>query len=513
MDLKNYANTFCNSLAMDYQITETDQINCLVRISVGVGLYYIIETIKADAPNLKINRVVKDEVREVAGISISSLDKYIGQAFQSDRPIDLTTLMKLSTKLFYSRASEGDCNSFKYLKPKHIGMLGCPSVKHDPDHFISSLVAFIQTKPELLNYIHEHTATSKCPDIVARVFNANKVSNKPLESNRSLTRGSQETLILGRRNKLGTPLWGALLISFLGIVLPIFTLLTSSAELPVVLDYLVHEPGKHFFHIVILPCMVWALMRVISVENLRQQKELFWLLVSAGFVSSLGQTYVQHSQSICDLVVSDHLCNDIIDEIFSDAGLYKVFLIYSSFLSFLSTLLSIVIFVCQLLELRNRGREIGPPLIYALLNSSYLFWAVARSYSEWHEVALSFDTNALTDFAIYQYQSSLMVVTMLVISQIFILIQVGRNRAVWLYAMFFAVLDGGAFLLANNIQWIAPKLHAFDHTNFANMNYQSVIVGPLLYLYLMAIVVVFIYFVVANKVDNKSQNRSRGPKG
>ncbi len=490
------------NLKQRYGVESAEQRNSLLRLIIGVGLHYVIESIKADTPDLKINRVVKDEVREAAGISISSLDKYIGEAFQNDRPIDSTTLLKLSTNVFYSRlpASENEYSAkdFKYLQQRHLGILGAQNGQKSAEQLICDLIDFIKTKPQLISYIEDNIHAAKYTALIKRVFalRESMVMTNPVHDQIDVAPLDQHASVTTTRR---IPITAATILSLLGLALPIFILIESSAELAIVMDYLVHEPGKHLFHIVILPCMVWAFLHHVSLTNLLRQRSLFFALVAAGFLSSAGQTYVQHAQSICDLVISDYVCNDIVEQLFDRESSHIIFAIYTSFLSLIPSLFSIVIFTCQLLELRNRGFEICSPLTYLLINSSYVIWAVARSYSEWHEVALSFEASALNDFAIYQYQSSLMIATMLLVSQILILLQIGKDKAVLMYLGFFVAMDIAAFWLATNIQHVAVKLHSFDHLNFDQIDYHSVIVGPLFYLNFMAVIIVFTYATIVKK--------------
>jgi len=518
-----------------YCVADVEQLHSIVRASVGLGLHWIIERIKADTPELKITRVVKDEVRELAGISISSLDKYIGEAFQSDRPIDSTTLEKLAIKLFYQNSSATqqsvgseprhiDCDDLKYLQPHHLGALGNRTANQGAERLIGDLIDFIKTKPILKQFLVDNIQGAAYPELLQKVFElevspqassvtptaSNVVSLGPAlpkgptaepqfaESTHS-QEGFDQTSSRVTARTSPTPLIVAFGASLLGVFLIVLVIFGSSADSALVLDYLVHDPGKHFFHIIIFPCMLWVFLRSASFEQLLSQKWLFWAMVSAGFVSSLAQTYIQHAQSICDFVSTNYVCNDIVERLFTSEGLDTLFFLYSSLLSALGSLLSIVVFVCQLLDIRNRASEICPPIIYALINGSYALWAVARSYSEWHETALSFEAKALSDFEVYQYQSSLMIITMLIVSQILVLVQVGRNQAIWVYLAFFAIVDICLLWFASNIQNIAPKLHSFDHTNFADIDYLPVIVGPIFYLYFIGILVMFFYATVYNK--------------
>jgi len=474
---------------------------------VGIGLRYIIESVKADAPSLKINRVVKDEVREAAGISISSLDKYLGEVFQNDRPIDPSTLEKLASKLFYyNKPCDTDSlnsGSQKYLKQKHIGILGKRSDTQDTEHFISNLIAFIKTKPLLIEFIQDNVQQAKYPEFVNRIFQFNSphvidavtLGTQPVEP-------SNLHRVVPKKSRTRAPIIAALSTLLLGILLPVFVMAAAALDRVLVLDYLIHDPGKHFFHIVLFPCMVWAFLRCVQIERLLPQKKLFLILMSAGFLLSFSQTYVQHSQSICDLVTSDYICNDIVERLFDRSIFDTLFLLYTSFLSLIPSLFSIIVFACQLLELRNRGQEICSAVIYSTINISFLIWAVSRSYSEWHEVALSFDKGANSDFAIYRYQSFLITATMLIISQILILIQTGRNRNALSYLSLFLIVNSVSFWLVTNIHVIALKFHSIAHIEFSTSNSVSLVLGPLIYLYLIAIVIIFTYTTIVSKVGS-----------
>jgi len=507
MDSSLATNRYDSRLEQRYQLSNAEQVHSLVRIAVGVGLKYIIESIKADVPDLKINRVVKDEVSETAGISISSLDKYLGEVFQSDRPIDPSTLEKLASRLFYfNKATEG--NSFisgrtRYLKQEHIGILGTRDHRQDSEKFVNDLITFIKTKPLLVKFIRDHIHAARYPELINRVFLINTLHIAENSMFENETFGSANPVpLVARASKPSAPIISALCASLLGILLPVFILITGSLDTVLILDYLIHDLGKHFFHIVIFPCMVWAFLRRFSSERLLSQKKLFLVLISAGFLMSFGQTYVQHSQSICDLITSDYVCSDIVEQLFDRAILDTLFLLYSSFLSLLPSLFSIVVFACQLLELRNRGQEICSAAIYSLINLSFLIWAVARSYSEWHEVALSFEASAASDFAIYRYQSFLITATMLVISQILILIQINKDRSILLYLSLFVVVDIVSFWFVTNIHNIAPKFHPFTHLEFNASSSVSVILGPLIYWYFIAIIIIFSYATIVNKAGS-----------
>jgi len=250
--------------------------------------------------------------------------------------------------------------------------------------------------------------------------------------------------------------------------------------------------------------MAWAFLHCINVKYLHSEKVLFTVLVAAGFLSSAGQTFIQHSQSICDLVTSDVTCNDVVAQLFDEPVLDTFFLLYSSFLSLIASLFSIIVFSCQLLELKQRGRELCSPLIYTLINLSFVVWAIARSYSEWHEVALSFEQSAQDDFVIYQYQSFLITATLLIISQLLILIQINKKRSALTYIALFVAIDFVAFWLISNIHTIAPKFHSVTHLELNVSSTLSSILGPLIYWYFMALVLVFICSTMVNRAEQSN---------
>lgn len=504
MDSDNSLSNYNQNLKARYQLSDTEQVHSLVRVTVGIGLKYTIESIKADAPDLKINRVVKDEVSETAGISTSSLDKYLGEMFQSDRPIDPSTLEKLSSRLFYCNRAENDdfftSGHTRYLKQKHMGILGEQDNTLGLDQFINDLIAYIKTKPLLVKFIYDNLDTAKHPELISDVFDLNSLPIAEASAFETETLGSADSVPYEARiSRSHVPVITAFFASLLGILLPVFILTAGSINPVLILDYLIHDPGKHFFHIVIFPCMVWAFLRCFSIKHLLYQKEQFLVLIAAGFLLSFGQTYVQHSQSICDLITSNYICSDIAERLFDRPILDSLFLLYSSFLSLLPSLFSIIVFACQLMELRNRGKEICSAVIYSLINISFLFWAVARSYSEWHEVALSFEESATNDFAIYRYDSFLITATMLVVSQILILIQIGMSRSIFLYFSLFVAIDVISFWFVTNIHVIASKFHSITHAEFRELSNVSIILGPLIYWYFIAIMIIFAYVTTVNK--------------
>jgi len=504
MDLSLATNSYYSQLGKSYQLGDAKQVHSLVRVAVGIGLKSIIESIKADAPDLKINRVVKDEVSEIAGISISSLDKYLGEMFRSDRPIDPSTLEKLASRLFYSdRAREDDAfisGRTRYLQKEHIGILGARDHPQNSERFINDLITFIKTKPLLIRFIRDNVEAARHTELINRVFllgSLHGVEDLALETE---TFGSANAAFLEEKpSKTRTPIIAALCASLLGILLPVFILTTGSLDTVLILDYLIHDPGKHFFHIVIFPCMIWAFLSCFSIKHLLSQKAQFLVLIAAGFLLSFGQTYVQHSQSICDLITSDYTCSDIVELLFDRAVLDTLFLLYSSFLSLLPSLFSIIVFACQLLELRNRGQEICSVVIYSLINISFLVWAVARSYSEWHEVALSFEGSAASDFAVYRYDSFLLTATMLIISQILILIQIGKSRNILIYFSLFIVVDIVSFWFATNIHDIASNFHSVAHSQISKLNSMSTILAPFIYWYFMAMIIIFAYAIIVSR--------------
>ena len=495
-----------------YQLSNAEQVHSLMHVAIGVALKYIIENIKTDAPGLKVNRVIKDELSHVAGISISSIDKYLGKMFQSNRPIDPSTLDKLSSQLFYcNKTANSDffaSGQTKYLLQKHIGVLGeLGDERHQSGRLINDLITFIRTKPPLIKFIQDNVVNAKYSELIERIFLQNRqgvtdtATLKPENLEFELFEAVDSIPLTSQALKSRTALIVAFCVLVLGALLPSFILTTGAIDSVVILDYLIHDPGKHFFHIVIFPCMVWAFLRCFSIQHLLYQKTSFFILIAAGFLLSFSQTYVQHSQSICDLVVNDdYVCNDIVERLFDQAILDTLFLLYSSFLSLIPSLFSIIVFACQLLELRNRGHEICSAAIYSLINLSFIVWAVARSYSEWHEVALSFEIKAISDFTIFRYQSFLITATMLVISQIIILIQVAKSKSILRYFGLFIIVDAVSFWLATNIHKIAPNFHSITHSEPSQSNILPVIVGPLIYCYFIAIIIVFIYVTIVNKV-------------
>lgn len=509
-------NTYYNKLKSHYQLSNTEQAYCLVRVVLGIGLRYIVENVKAETPNLKIARVVKDEVKEVANISISSLDKYLGETFKSKRQIDSTTLDKLSIPLFYHIKNTNHKQfkqvNFKYLREKHIGILGHHQQQPNTDKFIIDLIEFIKSKPLLIDFIRDNVNQSECPQIIKHVFGlTTKIKQEPtylssnyLRSELNIPQINQQTHI-GLLNSKQIILIASFAL-LIGVSLPVSIFMTSSAHPSLVLDYLLHDPGKHFFHIVLFPCIIWAFLSCISCEHLRSHKSLIFILIAAGFVSMFGQTYIQHTQSICDLSTSNYACNDVVDRLFNNASLDRFFLLFTSFLSLLASLSCVVVFACQLLDVKNRKREILSPLIYSLINMSFIVWAVFRAYSEWHEVSLSFTPAALTEFVIHQYQSFLMIISILIISQILVLIQVSRRKAVWVYSLVFIITDLCGFWLATNIHTIAPKFHSVNHLNFSQTNSISIVLGPLVYWYFLAMIIVFVFFNIVNKV-RRDHNR------
>lgn len=508
MDLSLATNSYDSQLEKRYQLGNAEQLHSLVRIAIGIGIKFIIESVKADTPDLKINRVVKDEVSETAGISISSLDKYLGEVFQNDRPIDPSTLEKLASRLFYCNRAVND-NFFtsgrtRYLKQKHIGILGERDSTQGSEQFINDLITFIKTKPLLVRFLYDNLDTAKHPELINHVFQLNSVNITEASALETETFASANAASLKVKAwKTRTPIMAALGAFLLGVLLPVFILTTGSLDTVLILDYLIHDPGKHFFHIVIFPCMIWAFLHCFSINNLLSQKKLFLTLVAAGFVLSFGQTYVQHSQSICDLITSDYICSDIVELLFDQAVLDTLFLLYSSFLSLLPSLFSIIVFACQLLELRNRNQEICSAVIYSLINISFLVWAVARSYSEWHEVALSFEGDAASDFAIYRYDSFLITATMLIISQILILIKIGKSKSILSYFSLFVVVDIVSFWFVANIHDIAPKFHSAAHMEISSFSHMSEILAPLIYWYFMAMIILFAYTIIVSRVDTR----------
>jgi len=241
-----------------YQLSNAEQVHSLMHVAIGVGLKYIIENIKTDAPGLKVNRVIKDELSHVAGISISSIDKYLGKMFQSNRPIDPSTLDKLSSQLFYcNKTANSDffaSGQTKYLLQKHIGVLG-----------------------ELGDERH-NVVNAKYSELIERIFLQNRqgvtdtATLKPENLEFELFEDVGSIPLTTKDPKPRTPLIAAFCVLVLGALLPSFILTTGAIDSVVILDYLIHDPGKHFFHIVIFPCMVWAFLRCFSIQHLLYQK-------------------------------------------------------------------------------------------------------------------------------------------------------------------------------------------------------------------------------------------------
>ena len=493
-------------LAEKYTL-QPKEVHGVVRVIVGVVLRQIFENVKSEFGPLKINRAIKAELSELAEIGESTLDKYMGDAYKSCSAFDFEKLLQLLQRLFY-QSTGLEFDSFKYLKPHHVGILGQAYESGNLKNVFLESINFIKSQPHIVEQIAKHSCQSQLHFALNKIF----LSDKPGRA-RLIGQAHWQPVLENSRASIAG--YAALIVSFLGVALPLFVYaVTSDANKALALDFIIHEPSKHLFHVILLPGCVYLALLNISISGVIYHRRILLCLIVGLVLVGVIQSVLQQAQGVCDLAVDADGCVEIKEILINEPELLSIYNGYGLFLTLLGSCFTSILLSCQLLELKDRHKQIFSTGCYAIVNLTLLFWAVLTAYSEWHLVYASQTPESVTTSTANPkvYSSFLMVYSMLITSQLLIGAQIYRSKPsdsqllrACVATVVFLIADGAAMMVGSNIQIVASLIHGVNHSLSGHEVSQNNSALINLFVF-VSLVCVYLLFIGAHQIKKLQTN-------